>query len=172
MAHSISDADIRALSRTLEQKDAKIDKLKGDTVKAGAVSSMLALGEAIGGAGAFGYLRGQMEDQSTGAWNLPGTTVDIEALVVAGLAAVALGGGYIKALKPYSKHAAFIAAGIGGHYAGQLGRKMGRTGKFSMVAGVPGIGALPQYAPPGYSSTQFSDPYADPVAASLASAGV
>lgn len=168
----MSDRDVASIYSTINRKDSQIDALKNKAQGAAVKNAGLAMIEAWGGAAAFGYVRGQYEDKTTGALNVPNTTVDIQLMVVLGLAAVALGGAYVKQLKPFSTHAAFVAAGIGGHYSGQVARKAGRTGSFTMIAGVPGIGTLPQYDPHSYDPTQFSAPYSDPVASSLASSGV
>ena len=168
----MSTQDLNLMASAITSRDAKIDKVAKKAEAALVTNKALVVGEALVGAGGFGYLRGTYEDPTTGAWNIPGTTVDIQAVVVAGLAAVALGGVYWKPIAPYAGHAANVAAGIGGHYVGQVSRKYARSGKFSTIAGVPGIGALPQYDPNSYDPTQYSAPYSDPVAASLASAGV
>jgi hypothetical protein len=143
------------------------------------MNKFLLLGEALAGAAVFGFARGYNEDQATGQWNIPHTTIDVELATVGGLTGIGLLGVYYKAVAPFAQHAVNVAAGIGGHYVGQLARRTGRTkkatggwGKFSQVAGVPGIGELPQYDPTSYDPTQFSAPYADPVASSLASAGI
>lgn len=89
------------------------------------------LGESVGAAIVTGFVRGKMED-STGAWNIPGTTVDIE--MVGGLALV----GAALSKKVFGKHStdALVAgAGVLSHYAGQLARKFAKTGTFSLVAG-------------------------------------
>jgi len=89
------------------------------------------LGESVGAAVVVGFVRGKMED-STGAWNIPGTQVDIE--MVGGLALV----GAALSKKVFGKHSsdALVAgAGVLSHYAGQLARKFAKTGTFSLVAG-------------------------------------
>lgn len=168
----ISDKELMNMGRTIDNLQNTVDRKNAAIEKATALNKFMVLGEGIGGAAAFGFLRGKLEDPTTGAWNIPNTTIDVELAVVGVLAAAAIMGVYYKPLIPYANHAANLAAGIGGHYAGQVSRKMGRGGKFSMIAGVPGIGALPQYDPNSYDPTQFSAPYSDPVAASLASSGV
>lgn len=171
-SYAISHSDLNRMKGEITKRDAAIERSEQRRAKDTTVNRALAVGEATLGMFGLGYLRGQLEDPTTGAWNIPGTTVDWEVVAFLALATTAFGGQYVKQLAPYTNHAAFLAAGVGGHYAGQIGRKMGRSGKFTTVAGVPGIGALPQYNPDGYDPTQFSAPYSDPVAASLASAGV
>ena len=170
--YAISDTDLGRMKAEISKRDAAITRSESRREKETAVNKALAVGEATLGMFGLGYLRGKLEDPSTGAWNVPGTTIDWEILGFLGLLGVAFGGQYQKDLAPYANHAAFLAAGIGGHYAGQIGRKMGRTGQFTRVAGVPGIGALPQWSPTSYDPTQFSAPYDDQAAAALASSGV
>jgi hypothetical protein len=86
------------------------------------------------------------------------------------LTAFALGGGMMsRSLKKFEAPATHAAAGVIGHYLGQLGRKFAKTGSFSLVAG--GFGMLPS---PGagerslsYRQTQMGAPYADPIASAL-----
>lgn len=126
------------------------------------------------GAAGFGYLRGRMEAPS-GAWNVPGTTIDLEAVAVVALAALSLGGGMVhKSLKKIEGPATSATAGVLGHYIGQLARKFAKNGSFSLVAG--GYGMLPS---PGagerslsYRQTQIGPPFADPVASAIAESGV
>lgn len=177
-AYTISHQDLGRMKSEIVSRDNRIALSESKRQKESVVNKGLAVGEALLGSFGFCYLRGQMEDPNTGAWNVPGTTVDVEAITFLGLTAGAFAAMYHKKTAPFSNHIAFLAAGIGGHYAGQLGRKMGRTGKFSLVAGVPGIGGvpgiagLPQYDPNSYNPTQFSAPYADEVEDSLASSGI
>lgn len=175
----MSPADLTSMTTAITSRDAKIEKTERKLEKAIVLNKFLVLGEAVGGAAAFGFARGWYEDQATGAWNIPHTTVDVELATIAGLSGLALLGVYYKPLIPYAQHAANVAAGIGGHYAGQLARKAAKTkkatggwGKFSQIAGVPGIGELPQYDPHSFDPTQFSAPYDDSVASALASSGV
>lgn len=168
----MSSTELAKIGSHINSLETARDREKEKAKKATEINKGLVMLEAWGGAGAFGYLRGLYEDPTTGAWNLPSTTVDLEVIAFLGLAAGAIGGAYFKQTAPYTQHVANVAAGIGGHYFGQIARKVAKTKKFTMIAGVPGIGALPQYSPAGYDATQFSAPYADPVAESLASAGV
>jgi hypothetical protein len=162
----VSDAELMKLDTKIEKQKEKLSVLGGQS----AMANLVDLGAAALGAGGFGFLRGKMEDPATGQWNVPGTTVDVELATVLSRSAIAVGGNKI-GLKPLQPIAARLAPGIIGHYAGQVGRKAGRTGEFSLSAG-SSIGSLPQYDPTSYDPTQFSAPYDDPVAAALASSGV
>lgn len=168
----MSDKDLAIIKTTLQRKDEEIEKCKSSLKVADLTTRALSIGEGLGGAAAVGYLRGKHEDPATGQWNVPGTTLDVEMLIVAGLAGVALAGEAL-GLEKFQTHAANICAGVGGHYAGQLGRNMARTGKFALVAGTAPVGSsLPQYDPNSFNPTQTAAPYDDPVAESLAQAGV
>lgn len=175
----MSPADVQQMASAITSRDAKIEKTERKLEKALVMNKFLLIGEALGGAAAFGLLRGYNEDQASGQWNIPHTTIDVELATVGGLTGLGLLGVYYSAFAPYAQHACNLAAGIGGHYVGQVFRKTGRNkkatggwGKLSTVAGVPGIGELPQYDPTSYDPTQYSAPYDDPVASSLASAGI
>lgn len=166
--YAISHGELGKITRGISKKDAELERER----ERNHVGKGVALGCSYGAAFAVGYVRGTKEDPNTGAWNIPGSTVDWEAAAAILLAASAFGAAYNPKTKPYANFLCFGALGVGCHYLGQIGRKMGRTGKWSTVAGVPGIGALPQYSPESYNPTQFSAPYGDPVASSLASSGV
>ena len=170
----ISDTQLAKLGNQITSRDAVIDRLR-DQVKSKQTqdnATVLALA-AAGGAG-FGYLRGKME-AADGAWNVPNTQIDWEAVAVLAISGIALGGGMVsKGLKKIETPATAVAAGLIGHYTGQLARKMAKTGTFTLVAG-----SSPYLPPPGdanrslsYHRTQMSSPYADPVAAALAQSGV
>lgn len=167
-SYTISDRELGSVQRGITKRDSIIERQREQH----RVGQGVALGCSYGAAFAIGYVRGTKEDPNTGAWNIPGSTVDWEAAAAVTLAAGTFAASMKDSTRKYSNYLCFAALGVGCHYLGQIGRKMGRTGKFSTVAGVPGIGALPQYNPESYNPTQFSDPYADPVASSLASSGV
>lgn len=97
-----------------------------------------AIAEGVGAAGLVGFVRGKYEDQTTGAWNVPGTTIDVELVI--GL--VLLGATMFDAFGKYDEDVQNAGIGVMAHYAGQLGRKYGKTGEFSMVAGAPLPGGL------------------------------
>jgi hypothetical protein len=171
----MSDSQLAKLGQQVTSRDSAIarlrDQLKSKSTQDGAVL----LATAGAGAAAFGFLRGKLEDKASGAWNVPGTQIDWEAVAVLAVGALALGGGMIsKDLKKLEGPASHVAAGILGHYVGQLARKMGHTGKFSLVAGgygmLPSAGAGEQSI--SYRQTQFGPPFADPIASALAESGV
>lgn len=167
----VSDQDLAIVRQNIVSRDNKIAALKSKCERDQVTNKALVVGQGWAGGAAIGFLRGKFEDPATGTWNLPGTQVDIEMLALVALAGVALAGDSF-GLKKYQGHAAAVAAGVGGHYAGQVARKFARTGKLSLVAGAPSVGALPQYDPVSYNPTQYSAPYGDPVDQALSSAGV
>jgi hypothetical protein len=172
---TISDSQLARLGNEVTSRQAAIVRLREQLKSKATQDNAVVLATAGAGAAAFGFLRGKLEDKATGAWNVPGTQIDWEAVVVLAAGALALGGGMIsKDLKKLEGPATHVAAGILGHYVGQLARKMGHTGKFSLVAG--GYGMLPS---PGagesslsYHQTQYGPPFADPIASALAESGV
>lgn len=184
----MTTADLQSMTSAITSRDAKIQRAELKLEKALVMNKFLILGEAGAGAAGFGFARGWYEDQATGAWNLPHTTIDVELAAILLLVGVALLGVYYRPIQPYAQHAANVGAGILGHYTGQLARKAAKTrkatgkwGKFSLVAGVPGVGGidgypgigeLPQYDPHSYNPTQFSGVTDDAVASALASSGV
>lgn len=167
----IEDRELALIKNNMLSQQNKLAKAKAKIDATQIGNKLMTLGEGLGGGFAVGYVRGKGEDRATGQWNIPGTTIDIESLVVVGLAGVALAGEAL-GLKKVQTHAANVCAGVGGHYLGQIGRKLASTGTFSMVAGAPQVGALPQYDPTSYDPTQYAAPYDDPVASALSSAGV
>lgn len=185
---TMTTADLQAMTHAITSRDAKIEKANNKLEKVLVMNKFLVLGEAGLAAATFGFTRGWYEDQATGAWNIPHTTIDVELAAILLLVGVALLGVYYRPLVGYAQHAANAGAGILGHYTGQLARKAAKTrkatgkwGKFSLIAGVPGVGGidgypgigeLPQYDPNSYNPTQFSGVTDDAVAAALASSGV
>lgn len=171
----INESQLARIGEQVTASRALASKLK-DQLKSKAVQdNAVMLATAAGAAGAFGFLRGRME-APTGAWNIPGTTIDVEAVAVVALGAVALGGGMIhKSLKKIEGPAAHACAGIAGHLVGQIARKYAKTGVLSLVAG-RGYGMLPSPGAgeltPGFLSTQIAPPFADPIAVALAEGGV
>ena len=172
----ITETQLAKLGNAVSSRDAMIARLKEQAKSKDVQNNAMALATAGAGAAAFGFLRGKMEDKTTGAWNVPGLNVDVEAVTILGIGALALGGGMIdKSLKKFEAHATYVCAGILGHYVGQLARKMAHTGKFSLVAGqsqmylpAPGSGV----DTPGYLATQLASPYSDPSAMAMAEGGV
>lgn len=172
---TISDSQLARLGSQITSRDSTIQRLREQCKSKAVQDNAVALGTALASAGAFGFLRGKMEG-SNGAWNVPGIpNLDWEAVAVAVLGAVALGGGMIsKDLKKLEAPAAHACMGIGGHYLGQLARKMAKTGKFSLVAG-----HAPYLPPPGsatdslsFHQTQLGSPFADPADLGLSESGV
>jgi hypothetical protein len=171
----ISDTQLAKLGSQINSKDTAIARLRDQLKSKATQDNAVVLATAGAGAAAFGFLRGKLEDKTTGAWNVPGTQIDWEAVAVLACGALALGGGMIsKDLKKLEGPATHVAAGILGHYVGQLARKMGHTGKFSLVAGgygmLPSAGAGEQSL--SYRQTQIGPPFADPIASALAESGV
>ena len=172
----IQESQLQRLGETANSYKALATRLKEQLKSKDTQNNAVALATATGGAAAFGYLRGRLE-AANGAWNVPGTTIDYEAVACVALGALALGGGLMhKSLKRYEAPLTNLAAGVFGHYAGQLARKFAKTGSFSLVAGAAGYGMLPS---PGagdrsisFRQTQIGPPFGDPVATALAESGV
>lgn len=173
-AVQISETQLARLGEQVNQSRALALRLKEQLKSKATQDNAVVLATAAGGAAGFGYLRGRLEAAS-GAWNIPGTTIDYEAVAVLALGALALGGGMIsKGFKKFEGPATHVCAGVLGHYAGQLARKFAKSGQFSLVAG--DYGMLPS---PGagdrstsFNRTQYGSPYADPIASALAESGV
>ncbi len=176
-AVQISETQLARLGEQVNSSRALAARLKDQLKSKATQDNAVVLATAGAGAAGFGYLRGRLE-AANGAWNIPGTTIDYEALAVVGLGALALGGGMIsKSFKKLEAPATHVAAGVLGHYLGQLARKFAKTGSFSLVAG--GGGEYGMLASPGagerslsFRQTQMGAPYADPIATALAESGV
>lgn len=174
-AVQISETQLARLGEQVNQSRALAARLRDQLKSKATQDNAVVLGTAGAGAAAFGYLRGRLE-AANGAWNIPGTTIDYEAVAVVALGALALGGGMIsKSFKRLEGPATHVAAGITGHYLGQLARKFAKTGSLSLVAG-GGYGMLPS---PGagerslsFRQTQLAAPFGDPIATALAESGV
>lgn len=172
----ISDSQLARLGSAVNQRDASIVRLRDQLKSKAAQDNAVALATAGAGAAAFCFLRGKMEDKQSGAWNIPGTQVDMEVVAVLATAVFALGGSMLgKQFKKLETPATHVCSGILGHYVGQLARKFGHTGSFSLVAGANQI-YLP---PPGnasdsisYRQTQMGSPYSDPIASALSESGL
>jgi hypothetical protein len=171
----IQESQLARLGEQVNQSRALATRLRDQLKSKATQDNAVALATAGAGAAGFGYLRGRLE-AANGAWNIPGTTIDYEAVAVVALTALALGGGMIsKGFRKFEAPATHVASGVLGHYLGQLGRKFAKTGSFSLVAGHH-YGMLPS---PGagdrsisFRQTQTSAPYADPIASALAESGV
>jgi hypothetical protein len=176
-AVQIQESQLARLGAEVNSSRALAARLKDQLKSKGTQDNAVVLATASAGAVGFGYLRGRLE-AANGAWNIPGTTVDYEALAVVALGAFALGGGMIsKSFKKLEAPATHVAAGVLGHYFGQLARKFAKTGTFSLVAG--GGGEYGQLASPGagerslsYRQTQYAAPFGDPISTALAESGV
>jgi hypothetical protein len=171
----IQESQLQRLGETANSYKALATRLKDQLKSKETQNNAVALATSIGGATAFGYLRGRLE-AANGAWNIPNTTIDYEAVVCVALGALALGGGVAyKPLKKWEGPLTNLAQGVFGHYAGQLARKFAKSGSFSLVAG-QGYGMLPS---PGagdrsisFRQTQMAAPFGDPIATALAESGV
>ncbi len=172
----ITETQLARLGSAVNSRDAMISRLKEQAKAKDVQNNAMALATAGAGAAAFGFLRGKMEDKTTGAWNVPGLNVDVEAVAILAIGALALGGGMIdKSLKKFEGHATHVCAGILGHYVGQLARKMAHTGKFSLVAGNPQMYLPPPGSgvdTPGYLGGQLGAPFSDPSAYAMSEGGV
>lgn len=173
-AVQIQESQLARLGEQVNSQRALAQRLKEQLKTKATQDNAVVLGTAGAGAIAFGYLRGRLE-AANGAWNVPGTTIDYEAIAVVALGAFALGGGMIsKSLKKFEGPATHVCAGVLGHYTGQLARKFAKSGSLSLVAG--GFGMLPSPGAgeqsSGYRQTQRGAPYADPIASALAESGV
>src|SRR6266700_2453568 len=115
--HSIVSTSQRAKEKMREQMIERKEEIR-------------LVGEAVGASVVVSFVRGKMED-AQGAWNIPGTQVDIEGVVGLGL----LGLGLSKKLGRHSQDAINGSVGILSHYMGQLSRHFSKTGQFSLVAG-------------------------------------
>jgi len=173
----IQESQLARLGEQVNQSRALAARLKDQMKSKATQDNAVVLATASAGAIGFGYLRGRLE-AANGAWNIPGTTIDYEAVAVVALGALALGGGMIsKSFKKFEAPATHVASGVLGHYFGQLARKFAKSGTLSLVAG--GGGEYGQLASPGagersisYRQTQMGSPFADPIATALAESGV
>lgn len=164
-AVQISETQLARLGEQVNQSRALAQRLREQLKSKATQDNAMVLGLAGAGAAGFGYLRGRLE-AANGAWNIPGTTIDYEAVAVVALGALALGGGMIsKQMKKFEAPVTHVAAGVLGHYVGQLARKFAKSGSFSLVAGAP----TPQQLGEGYLASHYAN---DPVAAALAASGV
>lgn len=176
-AVQISETQLARLGEQVNSSRALANRLREQLKSKATQDNAVVLGTAAAGAAGFGYLRGRLEAQN-GAWNIPGTTIDYEAVAVVALAALALGGGMVsKSLKKLEGPATHVAAGITGHYLGQLARKFAKSGSFSLVAGQGGSYGMLDSPGDGarsisYHQTQYGAPFADPVASALSESGV
>lgn len=160
----LTNGDLAEIQQEIRSSRSTVQKMRERLASPAARTAQLVAAGVAGGG--IGFLRGKFEDRSTGRWNVPGTTVDVELLTACGLAALAVGGDASSTVKPYVGLLANAAAGVIGHYTGQVGRKYAQTGKLTLIAG------LPQYDELSYDPTQLAAPFDDPVASTLAQAGL
>lgn len=170
----MQESQLQRLGDQVSRSHQLAERLKTQLKSKATQDNAVVLALATAGGAGFGFVRGKYEAPN-GAWNVPGTTIDVEAVAIVALTALSLGGGMLhKSLKKLEGPATHVTAGVLGHYAGQLARKFAKTGAFSLVAG--GYGMLPS---PGagensgaYRQTQYGPPFADPIASALAESGV
>ena len=134
MAHLLSGQQLAKIESAIASKDRALAKMKSHVESR--KTQIIHAAEAVGASAVLAFVRGKFE-QADGSWNIPGTPVDIEGAVGAGLVA----GSFFKAFGEYDADAGSAGVGILSHYAGQLARKWSKTGKFSLVAGSHHVGA-------------------------------
>lgn len=159
----LSDAELSSLSRVERNDELAQRGGSDDTFGIGLVPMVGGMSTAL----LVGFVRSKFEDPATGQWNVPGTNWDAEAAAFIALTAVAFGGQYV-GLDAWRGFAALGALGIGSHYAGEIGRRYGKTGKLDFHIG----NGVPPWDPTSFDPTQFASPYDDEQAAGLASSGV
>jgi hypothetical protein len=132
----LSEQALNQVQAFIQKKDVIIEKLKdkmhltGRERQIGQVKFAL---EAILTAAALGYGRGYVEKTPGQAFNVPYTSLDAEfAVGMAALGGALLGGKWVG---KYDEDILAVSIGALSHYCGQLGRNMGKTGQFSLVAG-------------------------------------
>ena len=164
----LSDAELEAQLNRVERKDSELAQYKERDGSFG-LGVMPVMG-GMGMAAAVGFVRSKFEDPNTGEWNVPGTRWDAEAVAFLALAGLAFFGHHV-GMADYRGYAALGAIGVGSHYAGEIGRRYGRTGKLDFHVG-GGNGGVPPWDPSSFDPTQFTAPYDDEAARGLASSGV
>ena len=131
----ISETQIARVQGAISSANAKAHR----AYESAKEKELVQLAETIGGAALFGFVRGKMEADD-GSWVIPGTTLDIEMVTGLVLTSVGAAGKMFKQadfLGKYNSDAMFLGGGILAHYAGQVFRKYGKSGTFSLVAGGP-----------------------------------
>lgn len=131
----ISDAQIVRVQDSIRTAHTRASR----AVQKAHESELMGVAESLGGAALFGFLRGKMEE-ADGSWNVPGTTIDIESVVGLGLATAGAIGHFDRKNSLFGKYDSdvmFVGTGILSHYVGQVARKYGKSGAFSLVAGGP-----------------------------------
>lgn len=130
----ISDNQLAIVQSNLSKKDATIDKLKGQKARERIAGLGFQVGEAFLGALGVGFVRGKLEKDGKVFALGP---VDGELLIAGGLI---FAGAMPKWFGKYGEHLMNAGIGVLGHYAGQMGRSMGKGVAFSPV-----IGMLPDH---------------------------
>jgi hypothetical protein len=138
----ISDTQIARLQGSYASMQNKMAKAKAKAAEKAGEFKQLA--EVVGSAGAMGFIRGKMEDKSTGAFNIPGTSIDVELIVALAL----VGTSMLDLFGEFDEDVLNAGSGILAHYTGQIARHWGKTGQFSFIAGAqfPGQGNYGAYA--------------------------
>lgn len=127
----LSDSQLARVQATVAGANNKLALAKARAEeKAGEIKDGL---EIVGSAMLMGYLRGYRE-KSGANFNIPGTSIDIE--LAAGMGLVGLG--LSDWLGKYDNDALMTGYGMLAHYGGQVARIYGKSGEFSMAAGVGG----------------------------------
>jgi hypothetical protein len=125
----ITETQLARINSTVAGAQNKLAKAKERAEqKAGEIKDGM---EIVGAATLMNYVRGMMESKGN-SFVIPGTQVDIE--LVAGVGLVGLG--MADVLGEYDNDALMLGYGCLAHYMGQLARGYGKSGSFSMVAGV------------------------------------
>jgi len=138
----ISDTQIQRLQGSYATMQNKMERIKKKAEeKTGEIKQVA---EVVGAASAMGLIRGKMEDKNTGAFNIPGTSIDIE--LVAALALI--GTSMLDLFGKFDEDVLNAGSGIMAHFAGQIFRHWGKTGQFALIAGqqFPGQGAWGSYS--------------------------
>lgn len=133
----MSPKEVAKVHGELARRDSKIHALSKKLASKEGAKVAIEVVETVGAAAAMGFIRGKLEDKTTGKFVIPGTEIDIELAVGVGLTGAAFASETMgKFLGKYDQDAMRVGLGILAHYAGQIGRKTAETGTFSLsVAG-------------------------------------
>jgi hypothetical protein len=130
----ISEAQLAIVQNKLASKDNAIDKLKAQKARERIAGLGFQVGEAFLGALGVGFVRGKLEKDGKAFALGP---VDGELLIAGGLI---FAGAMPKWFGKYGEHLLNAGVGVLGHYAGQMGRALGKGQTFTPV-----IGMLPDH---------------------------
>lgn len=141
----MSDAQVSRLQQHVHSKDNQIANLKkkGKLERAGEIAFQV--GEGVAAAGLVGFLRGTVE--KSGKQFAVGP-VDVELLMGAALVGLSA----FKLFGKLDSHVLNMGCGILAHYAGQMGRAMGRGQHLTSSV----IGMLPEMEPPFVGRRELS----------------